>query len=260
MSEWEHDALAEDLRDYREQSNRIAVTRLSIGSWGVNGQMDVACMGKSRQMKGISATCWEVKVTREDFRADVTTGKYERYLPFVSRLYFATPSGLVNRDEIPPRMGWATRNENGWSVIKAPHMSHPTTEGLLDFALAIVLNREEAPWRREQDRQKRMEALDRDDLESFRRHWPTKGQKVANLLHEAAQAQREYQQAEEHLLKELERAGEEPETVQNPRLVYLVKQVLDARPQKSPEKLLRRVSTVRGVLERQVEILRGLEP
>lgn len=257
MTDWGHDELAEDLRRSREQSNRIAVTKLSLGGWGLAGQMDVACMGKSRKKHKIAPTCWEVKVSRSDFRSDVTKGKYERYLPFVSRLYFATPSGMVRREEIPPRMGWATRNENGWSVIKAPTMSHPSNEGFLDFMVAFLLNRQKSPWKREYSRKERAEALDKDNLEDFYRHWPSTGQKVAERLEEAATAQRRHRQARNRLMSRLDDAG--VEYSEDWRLSRMVKALLKARPQKAPDGILRTVQNIRGGLERQVDRLRELE-
>ena len=258
-SDWDHDALAEDLRSYREQSGRIAVTQLSLGSWGLAGQMDVACIGKSRKRQKIAPTCWEVKVSRQDFRADVTAGKYERYLPFVSRLYFATPSGLVSRDEIPLRMGWATRNENGWSVIQAPTMEHPTNEGMLDFLIALLLRRADSPWRRERSRRERAEALDKDRLEDFYQMYPSVGTKVEKRLREAARVQHQYQSAKDFLRSELQKVNNRPLPPEDTDLRSLVRALLDARPRRDPTDVLSEVKVVRRQLERQVKRLRGVE-
>lgn len=223
--------------------------------------MDVACVGKSRTKKGMAPTCWEVKTSRSDFRSDVTKGKYERYLPFVSRLYFATPAGVLKREDIPPRMGWATRNENGWSVIKAPHLSHPETEGMLDFMVALVLNREQAPWRREKSRRERAEALDREDLQAFFSHWPDTGRKVNRLLQEGAKAQREYKNVREMLMERLVQADAAPG---NPKakhwtLAALLRRLLEARPHRPPTEILSVVEGVRLTLERQAKRLREIE-
>jgi hypothetical protein len=63
---------------------------------------------------------YEVKVTRADFLADTTNGKYRRYLEWCDLFYFATPAGLVAKDEVPVGCGLVVRGPNGWSGVKAP--------------------------------------------------------------------------------------------------------------------------------------------
>jgi hypothetical protein len=46
---------------------------------------------------------YEIKVSKSDFIRDE---KWRGYLPFCNEFYFVTPSGLVEKDEIPNGCGW----------------------------------------------------------------------------------------------------------------------------------------------------------
>lgn len=62
---------------------------------------------------------YEIKVSRADFQSDIRSGKYKGYLSHSHRLYFATPAGMVTKDEIPEEAGWIARGPSGWKVMKA---------------------------------------------------------------------------------------------------------------------------------------------
>lgn len=87
-------------------------------------------------------TCWEVKVSRSDFLSDIRSAKYERYLPHCRKLYFATPAGLLSKDEIPEGMGLTVRGDNGWHVVKAPRLRKvdPGTHAITLMAMLMRLN------------------------------------------------------------------------------------------------------------------------
>lgn len=73
-------------------------------------------------------TCYEIKVTRQDFLSDVTSGKYRKYLDF-GAVVFAVPKGLVNRNEVPTGCGLIVRSDKVWR-----HTRRPVVQGTLpDF-------------------------------------------------------------------------------------------------------------------------------
>jgi len=82
------------------------------------GRADVFAIRPSWSKRDLRV--YEVKTSRSDFLRDVNADKWRRYLPFCNRLYFACPSGLVKRAEVPDPAGLVTRNENGWRVVKPP--------------------------------------------------------------------------------------------------------------------------------------------
>jgi len=61
---------------------------------------------------------YEVKVNRSDFLNDIRSEKWRGYLDSCHRFYFATPSGLVKKDEIPAEAGWIVRGDKGWTSPK----------------------------------------------------------------------------------------------------------------------------------------------
>lgn len=68
--------------------------------------------------KRFSLSMYEVKVTRSDFLRDLRYGKWKGYLPHCHRLYFAVPSGMVKKEEIPEETGLIVRGPKGWKVTK----------------------------------------------------------------------------------------------------------------------------------------------
>ena len=55
-----------------------------------------------------------------DFRSDITSGKWQKYLDFSTAVVFAVPKGLVSKDDIPKGCGLMTRGENGWVTLRKP--------------------------------------------------------------------------------------------------------------------------------------------
>lgn len=45
----------------------------------------------------------EVKVTESDFQRSLKEGKWSRYLPFCNQFYFAAPSGVIAKSDLPER-------------------------------------------------------------------------------------------------------------------------------------------------------------
>ena len=56
-------------------------------------------------------TAYECKISREDFRADVTTGKWLSYLEYAHAVIFAAPAGLLSKTEVPEFCGLIVRHE-----------------------------------------------------------------------------------------------------------------------------------------------------
>jgi hypothetical protein len=80
---------------------------------------------------------YEVKISRSDFLADVNRDKFEKYVPYARRFYFAVPQGLVKKAEVPAHVGLVVRGPNGWR-----HLRHPPPnsdyEPPIDFMLMIL--------------------------------------------------------------------------------------------------------------------------
>lgn len=86
----------------------------------------------------------EVKVTRADFLSDIRSGKWRGYLDHCDRFYFAVPSGLIDRSEIPPEAGLMVRGPKSWRTIIAA----PTRDILVpyDTMMSMVFQRQKVKW------------------------------------------------------------------------------------------------------------------
>ncbi len=62
---------------------------------------------------------FECKVTRADFIQDLKSKKYEKYLAYSNRFYYACLAGIASANEIPDNVGLMIKGENGWRTIKA---------------------------------------------------------------------------------------------------------------------------------------------
>ena len=91
-------------------------------------------------------TGYEVKVTRSDFKRD---NKFFTYLPLVHALYVATPTGMVQREELPTEIGliWYDSQKKGLSVKKKPPPRKiEISRDMLLYIIFSRLDRERIPF------------------------------------------------------------------------------------------------------------------
>lgn len=126
MSTWNHDALAEDLAGHLRGYARPAMiwTNMQLGPQG-SPRPDVYTLEPT--FMRIKAVAFECKVSRADFLCDVGKGKALGYLVYAGALVFATPKGLVRKDELPIGAGLIERGETSWRWVKKPTVN-PLTE------------------------------------------------------------------------------------------------------------------------------------
>ena len=118
---WRHDDLLHDLAD--NQGNTIyretPLGSVWAGQYGGKGNgTQIADVIRIRpSYTQFCVDIYEVKVSRADFLSDIRSGKWRGYLPCCHRFYFAVPSGLVKKTEIPEGCGLIIRGDRGWSTI-----------------------------------------------------------------------------------------------------------------------------------------------
>lgn len=144
MNEWTHDGLAADLARSRTGNGEAVACPLSLGSFGRAGAVDVASIRLSRTRP--ESIMWEVKRTRSDFWSDVNAGKYLKYLPYCHRLYFATPAGLISKDEVPEGVGWVVRGDKGWSGVKAAPRRQVDPDAWAEVLMSHLMAAHPGPW------------------------------------------------------------------------------------------------------------------
>lgn len=133
----------------RRDNGEIACTELSLAAWGSAGWVDVAAAKPS--WTSFNVTGYEIKVSRSDFLSDVRSGKFRRYLDFFHRFYFATPAGMMKKDEVPQGMGLIVRSENGWSGVVGPSVMTVEEGALKQMLMAMLFRQKKAPWRTADD-------------------------------------------------------------------------------------------------------------
>lgn len=116
-TQWEHDALAADLAGHLFAPERMVWRDMQLGPVG-SPRPDVYTIAKSFVRP--NPTAYECKISVSDFRADVTSGKWQSYLKYASCVIFAAPAGLISAKDIPPMCGLILRHGEVWRLAKKP--------------------------------------------------------------------------------------------------------------------------------------------
>jgi len=80
---------------------------------------------------------YEVKVSVSDFRADVTSGKWQEYLRYAHGVLFACEGKLISKSQVPEICGLIVRTDKIWRTVKRPTLSPVKlpTEALLKLLI-----------------------------------------------------------------------------------------------------------------------------
>lgn len=106
-----HDDLARSLADHLRGPDSMVWCDIQLGPSG-SPRPDVYTVFKSFVRP--TPMAYECKVSMSDFRADVTTGKWQSYLPFASGVYFACEAGLIGKGDIPEHCGLIVLTNGSW--------------------------------------------------------------------------------------------------------------------------------------------------
>lgn len=267
MTEWGHDALAEDLAASRTRVQEMCATRLSIGQMGGGGQTDVTSIMPSWTKAGI--TIYEIKVTRGDFLRDVTSGKYLRYRPFCHRLVFATPKGLVKKAEVPTGMGLVERSEKGWRTAKRATVVGMDTKDMWTMVMGMLMKQNRPEYGATPSRAERIRTLldckSEEEFLSLIRHSHILGKRVHGIVQTAHTAIG----AEARSKRTVGRyVGLEEDVAEGMDWWDLMKVLKESRPGRTPEEIqiqirnivravesLKRVAANLGDVDEEREIL-----
>ena len=117
--------VSDAIREYCGKQNRngSAMTGFTVNEIQIAdndlGRLDVVAWWPK------SSTTWiegfEVKTSRSDFLADVTKGKYRRYLDYCDGFWFAVAEGVARAAELPDEIGFmVVRPDGSWRVHRKP--------------------------------------------------------------------------------------------------------------------------------------------
>jgi len=140
MKTWQHDELAQDLGDNKE----TGFLDVPLGSVVMHHSQRADVVEVKPSFTRFCISIYEVKISRADFQSDIRSGKWLGYLPHCHRFYFACPSGMINKNEVPPGAGLIVRGDKGWTTVKAaPVMKNeiPT-----ETMMALIFSRQRENW------------------------------------------------------------------------------------------------------------------
>lgn len=134
---WKHDELMDDLAAHLlYNKGGLCWTNMQLGPAG-SPRPDVYVLPKSfSRFKPISYEC---KVSIEDFRRDVVSGKWQDYLQYSAGVIFAVPAGLVSKEDLPRGAGLIVRHDEVWRTAKGPTLS-PVANLPRDAWLKLLLD------------------------------------------------------------------------------------------------------------------------
>ena len=114
--------LKTSLADHLRAAGWITFTEMPLGSVLEHGgripRADVLAFQKSYVRPLVSI--YEVKVSKDDAYRDIDTGKWEKYLPYCQRFYYAVPKGLLQAQDVPEPCGLMVKGDGEWRVQRAP--------------------------------------------------------------------------------------------------------------------------------------------
>lgn len=94
---------------------------VEISSGMVRTRPDVFSTATTMNMDKWDPQVHEIKVSRADFLGDIKKPeKREAYFKVGQRVFYATPFGLIQKEEVPPECGWVEQSKDGhqWIVRK----------------------------------------------------------------------------------------------------------------------------------------------
>lgn len=133
---------------------------LALGGWRVwhevtlgptreknYGRVDIWALRVS--WSPVQARIYEIKTSRSDFKKDLDDGKWTKYIPHATEIYFATPSDLITPMEVPDPAGlvYITKNLTPKIIKRATFNRDWKPDGNAMLALLMSISTPPDPYR-----------------------------------------------------------------------------------------------------------------
>lgn len=188
-----HDELAADLAAHvRGAGEWMTWCDLQLGASG-SVRPDVYAIAKTYSR--LHAVAYECKISRADFRSDVTKAKWQAYLKYATAVTFAVPAGLIEKAEVPPTCGLIVRHENVWRHVRRP-THQPMPELPRETWLKLLMDGVHREGARRDERHFSSYAV----MRGVAKKW---GEEVAKLLHNIEELPSVYAYRKQRLEDEL---------------------------------------------------------
>lgn len=117
MKKWGHDELLADLAEHLVRPERMMWLDMPMEDSG-SCRPDAFTINKS--FTNPKPIAYEIKVSISDFRSDITSGKWQKYLNYAGAVIFCVPKGMITKADIPNGCGLMVRGDESWRTMKAP--------------------------------------------------------------------------------------------------------------------------------------------
>lgn len=130
-----HNELAHNLASYLMNDGRMVWEDIPAGKSG-SVRPDVLTIEKSFAKP--NPISYEIKTSVSDFRSDITTAKWSKYLDFSYGVVFAVPKGLIKKSDVPNSCGLIQFNGQSWHTVKKPTLNPAILNGEILLKLLIA--------------------------------------------------------------------------------------------------------------------------
>jgi|GEM_PF-1361775 len=94
----------------QRHSEDLFIPKCKTGAtWGVKQYYVMDAWSMKRSWSKNITTAYEIKVSRGDFLNDT---KHNEYLKYCNQFYFVAPTGIINKNELPPEKGLIETSKN----------------------------------------------------------------------------------------------------------------------------------------------------
>lgn len=114
---WKHDELLSDLAAHLAGNGRRVWCDMQLGPAGSPRPDIFSILFSFAHFRPIS---YEVKISRADLMRDLNAQKYTKYHRFSAGVFFAFPTGMAKKEEIPAECGIMVRGDSGWRALRSP--------------------------------------------------------------------------------------------------------------------------------------------
>ena len=160
---WTHGGLITDLCETVNSSDDYVCAEVYAGSRFLERRPVPDALRIRMSYTRPDFAIYEIKVSRADFLSDIRSDKWQTYLPYCSRFYFATPAtGVCTLEDIPFVAGWMVRGPDGWKTKKTPKVRE--FEPDYHYALALLISEQKYRVRAENEAARRRKLAHGDNV------------------------------------------------------------------------------------------------
>ena len=197
-----HKELIIDFAETFSVWDNVIFVEVKMGSTHLEGGVpipDLFVMKKSFTKPNIRI--YDIKATTSDLMGDIRDNKFEKYLPYCDRFYFACgPDVKVNKEDVKRhKVGLVKRGKNGWrTIVSAPRNDRKPLDEWIFLSLLMYMERMWPPHQSRAEKEK--EVLAKHELFHLSR---SANKYLADKAHELEEKERRIKRVERNTREEI---------------------------------------------------------